>query len=927
MVKFEHPPSTRQPWHPLDFLLALLGFGLALSVHGAIPFVLSPTLLQLVWSGGFAQSIANQGWFALYATDFGAPLPAPIAFGLSGVWVTSVLIRIGLPVHDAYTLMVAAWLAVAFAGAFALARRLGADRKVALVLATSWLTLPMVWAHAAYSMLALGMALLPTYFLSALALLQPLSRAPTARLLHAMFHLGVAMVAVFMDGYTFVMYVVSSSILVLFSFLMDKPRRRHILVTVMPIHALSVALAYLAYKTYVGEMPFQVAPLDFFRGWAVDLHYLFVPSLGIHALFDGLSWSVSRRMTEHYGDNSVWNTTFALPLVVLGVVALFGMRTRKSLPAAAICIALLGLYMALGPSVKFMSAEYAQLHSRLGGLMPAQAGIMETGNAWISSYVPGFNAMRASYRWLALSFLGLWLLVALWMSQLQTKRSAVALLTLAALITAHLPNLPKFWQQKQQFRHMAISMDRDIASSVAPHKRDGEQVVFLPTGNDFLVNHIAARHTLHTYNIGGDKNLEMARAHWPEPVRNAYARPGLDMTAEIRNILLRDAADVVIVPHFDLLAAAQEWPCQAYSPLTKGVSAWTDDQKFVTELSRTIRVPFDKIRRTRTVYIRSPQATSPKVVLGTDDLRPLGIALSSIEWRASVPLSSPVELSKYKLLMGTRQAPGIPGAMFPEGWHAMEDHHIWSRQEAKLVLKAPPQCSEIDCEVLLTARAFGASEASPKEVLFTNVQPECPDRMRETIQPLARLLAEDPLFDVLETELFTSIRIRSDLLQSSDREALLSQLARYVSYPVMTKASEPSRGSILLDGWHAPEPASIWSQASAGLSLPVPPECKASNCHIKLKFSAFGASEQRPVTVVFRHSRTGKTASWVSRSADLVVAELPLAVDLPTDDWRIQVDRAASPSELGLSEDTRVLGIALQEVDIQPSTGSQPAPR
>src|SRR3546814_17954338 len=66
--------------------------------------------------------------------------------------------------------MAAFWLGLAMYSAYRIARGLGATRLHSVVGSTAWISTPIVWAHAGYSMVSLGISLLPFYFLAAMKL-------------------------------------------------------------------------------------------------------------------------------------------------------------------------------------------------------------------------------------------------------------------------------------------------------------------------------------------------------------------------------------------------------------------------------------------------------------------------------------------------------------------------------------------------------------------------------------------------------------------------------------------------------------------------------------------------------------------------------------------------------------------------------------
>ena len=142
---------------------AMLMLAFVFVVNGALPGMLTPTLAQAFWAIGFSQSFINSG-FSIYAHNMGVPEPAAMAFGLAGALPASAFLKLGLSAADAYAASFTLWLTVAFAGAYRFTRRLGGETFVSLMSATVWCTMPVIWQHHGYSMLALGIALLPFYF-------------------------------------------------------------------------------------------------------------------------------------------------------------------------------------------------------------------------------------------------------------------------------------------------------------------------------------------------------------------------------------------------------------------------------------------------------------------------------------------------------------------------------------------------------------------------------------------------------------------------------------------------------------------------------------------------------------------------------------------------------------------------------------------
>ena len=705
--------SDTSRWSPRDLGLAAIAVAFVLVVHGAVPFLMAPTLGQAVWSMGFAESFAHGRLFDVYAHHIGLPQPAAIAFGLAGAWPASLLVRLGLHPADAYAAMAAAWLGLAMWSAHVLARRFGAGRRMALLGAVAWMSMPVIWAHAGYSMLSLGIALLSFYFMAAsrLFLLAPGAAriAPAAVALYV----AAAVVAVFMDGYTFMMFAAGASILMGWS-LLTRPDLRPALARIaVPVHLASFALAYVLFSAYIGKSNFEAQEIDFFRGWGLDLSFLAVPTKGMFWLPDLLGLSMERSNARYFGDATVWMTTFAAPVLVFGLFAWWCVR-RRTPATAVLLVALFGFYMGLGPSLKINSTkpETAQTGHQ-GALMAPEFALFPTGNAWMSETLPGFNVMRASYRWSALGVFGLWLLIMLCAAR-RDEKNRLWLLALSLIILFNLPDVHKRWQDGVDNRTMFRQIDRDLVTGLRRDIRAGETVAFLPWRNDFIVNYLAPRSGFRTFNIGGDKNLATAQATWPDDLKGLGGEIDAGKAPAAIKLLLEGHADVLVLPYFHTLWSPHLWPCVADT---------------TARLSQAQKDGFNSIadftcpaaRRNQLRPVLQALRDSPYLEVAdaeryaTVRLRP---QYAGPEKRAAL-VNSIYDRIAYPILMSNslEQAPQILAA----GWHAAEEHHVWSLANAKLKLPVPQACTAKRCMVELQFGVFGASAARPVAVVFSGL--------------------------------------------------------------------------------------------------------------------------------------------------------------------------------------------------------------
>ena len=706
-------PNKRK-WNSREIVAVILACCFVLVIQGAVPFLTVPTLGQAIWSMGWAESFSHNALFDLYAHDFGIPAPAPIAFGLAGAWPASWLIRLGMQAGDAYSVMVAAWLMLAMFSAVRIARLFGATRQVSLISSVVWMSMPVIWAHAGYSMLSLGIALLPFYFLAALQLFLVPQNSERITPASIALYFAAAIVSVFMDGYTFMMFATGASILLCHALISRPELRRTLFRVALPVHVASFALAYYLFSAYIGIATFEAHDIEFFRAWGLDLSFLAIPTTGVSWLSDALGLSVLRSDQRFYGDESVWVTTFALPLVLVAIAAWWRIRNAARFSNAVLLVAVFGFYMALGPSLKINAtkAPAAPMAAQQAGpMIPAGVSLVSTGNALISHYLPGFKVMRASYRWSALGLFALWLLIVCRVSASDAEKKRRWLFALAVIILFNVPDLRQRWHEAADNRTMFRQIDRALVAPLRQQVGPGKTAIFVPWSNDFFANYLAPTAGFRTLNIGGDKNLALAQVQWPSGLLALGAIDAANVPAALK-LLVDGTADVIVVPYFHMLWAPHIWPCVDTTTATL-----TDAHRTSYRAIPGFICPAERRHQLESVVeaLRSvPYAeVNDTALYALVRLRPEFAGAK----RAALIEATYGKVS-YPLIMG----PGLPpGPYFlKSGWYAMEATHVWSGAAAALRLPLSAACMQSACNMLLTFGAFGASPARPVAVTLTS---------------------------------------------------------------------------------------------------------------------------------------------------------------------------------------------------------------
>lgn len=696
------PPLLSLP-RCLIAVVLICGLLWTLVLNGAIPFFGTPTLGQAASMMGYAQSFAEQHWFSIHARSFGYPVPTALATGLPLAGVAGYFIRLGLQSADAYSAAVALWLVVAYLGAYRLAWMLGARSFLPAFAAATWMSLPMVWAHQGYSSLGLGMAMLPLYFSSALAVLDASQLSRRQAIFRALEFIVLCVVALFMDGYTFMMFAIVVAITLIFSLFRQRAAPGDLLRVALPVYVAGFALAYALYTLYMGRSAFEVAPLDFFRGWALDLAFLGRPSTGDLWFWDWIGLSQPRSEVHFFGDASVWTTTFGLPLCVAGLLSWLCLRKADARALLLLLVALFGLYMALGPTLKINAMKPV---ATLDQLMPRSAGVIPTGNAVLSTHVPGFRNMRAAYRWEALFLLGMWGLVALQAARTPQPQRWRWIVGYLALIGLSAPNLHDLWRDYSSYRRGFEQIDQQLAVPLAAKLSPGSRIFLMPYNNDVMANYLSPKLKVVSYNVGGDKQIEIAHDQWPDFLRqfsmNSFSKADLPA---LRMALVDAEVDAIVIPYFNSLWAAHMWPCAAEA---SGYSAKT--------LAQFAALPdFRCPVQIKAAYADQVAGLKQDELLTVDE-QPL---FAVVKLRPAFADGKGRKVAKARLLSGVKFPIDIAkdvetaNRVLGKGWYQAEPVNRWSAGSAEITLPIPEACQQGGCHAELRFSPLAATPARP----------------------------------------------------------------------------------------------------------------------------------------------------------------------------------------------------------------------
>lgn len=572
----EQPPGRlarlRRPSGPtlLVLVAGAVAWAFLLNLHGFWWGRSQPTLMTL-HGAGVIQCMRDQGVAALWSVcpALGAPEGLPLLTGLPQLylgWVVNYLPWVDpWAAHQVSNALVDL---VGLVAGYLLLRRWHAPRWIALLTSTAYLASPSMLAMNGFAYTFSGFVLLPAYLLATLVVADLVVRGRV--LASVAVALPLALVMVFTDGYSlFAGLLLAGVVLLARCWDADLTWRTRTLLLAVP--GASMALSLLAFLVYtpdnVTEIPVGIGA---FRYLGLDLATLVLPQ-------DTLWWAdlagFGRLADTLWGDGSnVVANYVGVTTVVLAVVALLVRRGRatvdRRLVLALAVAGALALVLALGPALKIyaetqaITPEWDVPASMTSGDLPTR---------WLYENVPGFESMRATYRWFLLTRFVLVVLAGLGLTALWRARPArpalarlarpAAVLLALVLVVETAPNVPRTLAATRAYdAHLTALRTTVVADSVALVE-PGERILLLPSRNDFLAIGLVPFTGATAYNAAPDKNYQFARSGWPAAVTEAVTSWTDDAErADAVCRVLEDDADAVVLPSVDPYYDAVSWP-------------------------------------------------------------------------------------------------------------------------------------------------------------------------------------------------------------------------------------------------------------------------------------------------------------------------------------------------------------------------------
>ncbi|MCG6535561.1 MAG: hypothetical protein L7F78_12920, partial [Syntrophales bacterium LBB04] len=366
-----------------------------------------------------------------------------------------------------------------------------------------------------------GLLLFPFFVVSGLVFLQRIQRAlhPLDLPKLALFSILPVLIlefAIMTSGYVYVIAIATLGAWCLITFaasLWTTHRLDRSRLALLLIWVLILLLPGFIYQSLVFKVPAPPQPLRTFRGQSVDLITMFVPTQRWLVFADllhlgPLEWNGP----AFYGNGQNANPNYVgiigpiLGFVAVLLAAFNKFKLRRIMVTLGILWSL-GFLLSLGPSLKIND-------TRPLGPTPGYS-IWDMAPQWATLSFPWANifrlpvisTMRYTYRWQLMSRLSLAVLLGLFLPQLFARKKVLAVVFCVALL---FENLPVDILTAQANTSWNRSYGQQFISKVIVPLRpyiENRRVLFLPSGNDYLITLVAPLTDSYTYNLSFDKEL------------------------------------------------------------------------------------------------------------------------------------------------------------------------------------------------------------------------------------------------------------------------------------------------------------------------------------------------------------------------------------------------------------------------------------
>lgn len=558
--------------------LLILLFVVLLFIYGLVPFLYINNLSAYYTMYGDTQGLVNNGILTLsYIKNFGIELGSPFVQGLPFTYLSafvSIVLKVDPYVSNTITGILL--LLVAYLSMFYLLKKLEINDYIALVSSYLFLTLNINYGQVGYGTMMYAFILLPFYILIDYLFFSRLLRENFNKYTMVIFCLIYPLektFILFFDGYAFMISSLAS-FSVFAAFLIKYLRScfyrgtssvfDNRLFMGVSIFVFANIISVGLYKLYVpGSASYSVMPLDFFRAQGIDLISLIVPSDSRYYFLDLFGLTKSYNGFAFYGDGSNVRSNYLGYTLLLMFLLYFFTKIKRPIFVKSILIAgAVAFFLSLGPSLKFNNTKKDAINKTTitfsDYLMTAKEATLNLHTGFIYQYVPGIKNMRAVQRWMLLFMFSLIMVCAFFLTYLVDKKLYAVAFSLAILSILELqPNLYAMHRGYIAGYERAKEFDK-VLNSMKGYSKPYEKVFYLSDQNDYLANYISSKLNVMSYNVAGDKNIDLSSKSWPASIKNM--RQYKEVNENAYYAMSNGILNKLIIPFFDLRWHSYYWP-------------------------------------------------------------------------------------------------------------------------------------------------------------------------------------------------------------------------------------------------------------------------------------------------------------------------------------------------------------------------------
>ncbi len=554
------------------YAMTLILFVSLVFSYGLIPGYYVSSFCSTLGIQGSVDCVLNNGILSKdFCSNVGMDLGFPFLSGLPLIYFSAILSRLfGFTTEMSITIAGVVLLFTAFFSLKSLLDCLGSHRVFSVFGSFLFLNSFIVWGQSygpySYSYLMYGFVLLPFYLLVDYKFFTKYNGEcfKISYIFYVSLYVSVKWFSVFLDGYSFVIAAMAS--LGFFGvFLLKNFKNIKNIFIKSSIFLFANASAVYLYKLYVPQgAKYPVMPIDFFRGQGVDVVSLFLPGSDLwYAKIFGLATNWNSMAPSFYGDGSnVRYNYLGYVLILIFLYFLFLVKSKNSYLKGLVAVGIFSLFLSLGPSLKINDVRQSVNTIEYGYddyIMPESAATLTLYSDFVYRNIPGIKNMRAVHRWLILFKFTLIVCAAVSLSYLYRTKSRKVAVVLGVLCFLELLSDPLSKHESfRNWRNQMVFFESGVLSDFKKSLSEGDRIFYLSKENDFLSWIFSPTANVKSYNIGGDKNIELSENTWPFFIKNMRKMENINENAYIG--LTSGKLDAIVIPYFNMRWDSYNWP-------------------------------------------------------------------------------------------------------------------------------------------------------------------------------------------------------------------------------------------------------------------------------------------------------------------------------------------------------------------------------